>query len=140
MNDHQHASAIPMPAPPNVGNSLVHSPNVQNSNSASLQGNTAAATTEAAAFRPTSVINLTNSNDVVIGPMTQYQGAVTIYQYMDATVENSRTRVQPNIGMMTFVYRRRSEATRAQSTLRANDQLARDRTMAIDMKAKLMFK
>lgn len=35
--------------------------------------------------QPTSVINLSNSNDVVIGPMTQYQGAVTIYQYMDAT-------------------------------------------------------
>ena len=34
-----------------------------------------------------SVINLSNSSDVVIGPMTQYQGAVTIYQYMDATVE-----------------------------------------------------
>ncbi|XP_052873567.1 peptidoglycan-recognition protein LA-like [Anopheles cruzii] len=40
----------------------------------------------------TSVINLSNSSDVVIGPMThyQYQGAVTIYQYMDATVEASR--------------------------------------------------
>lgn len=40
---------------------------------------------------PTSVINLSNSNDVVIGPMTQYQGAVTIYQYMDATAP----RVEP---------------------------------------------
>uniref|UniRef100_A0A675AHZ2 Peptidoglycan recognition protein la n=2 Tax=Anopheles darlingi TaxID=43151 RepID=A0A675AHZ2_ANODA len=38
----------------------------------------------------TSIINLTNSSDVVIGPMTQYQGAVTIYQYMDATVEAGR--------------------------------------------------
>ncbi|XP_053682979.1 peptidoglycan-recognition protein LA isoform X1 [Sabethes cyaneus] len=38
----------------------------------------------------TSVINLSNSSDVVIGPMTQYQGSVTIYQYMDATVEASR--------------------------------------------------
>lgn len=38
----------------------------------------------------TSVINLSNSSDVVIGPMTQYQGAVTIYQYMDATVEATR--------------------------------------------------
>lgn len=46
---------------------------------------------------PTSVINLSNSNDVVIGPMTQYQGAVTIYQYMDATVEASN-RFQPNVG------------------------------------------
>lgn len=38
-------------------------------------------------FHPASVINLSNSNDIVIGPMTQYQGAVTIYQYMDATGE-----------------------------------------------------
>ncbi|XP_062543622.1 peptidoglycan-recognition protein LA isoform X1 [Armigeres subalbatus] len=38
----------------------------------------------------TSVINLSNSSDVVIGPMTQYQGSVTIYQYMDATVEATR--------------------------------------------------
>lgn len=41
---------------------------------------------------PTSVINLSNSNDVVIGPMTQYQGAVTIYQYMDATAP----RIEPS--------------------------------------------
>ena len=34
--------------------------------------------------QPTSVINMSHSNDVVIGPMTQYQGPVTIY--MDATV------------------------------------------------------
>ncbi|XP_030372626.1 peptidoglycan-recognition protein LA [Scaptodrosophila lebanonensis] len=39
------------------------------------------------AIQPSSVINLSNSTDVVIGPMTQYQGPVTIYQYMDATVE-----------------------------------------------------
>ncbi|CAD7003637.1 unnamed protein product [Ceratitis capitata] len=39
------------------------------------------------AIQPSSVINLSNSSDVVIGPMTQYQGPVTIYQYMDATVE-----------------------------------------------------
>lgn len=32
-----------------------------------------------------SVINITNSNDIVIGPMMQYHGEVTIYQYMDAT-------------------------------------------------------
>ncbi|XP_013109991.1 peptidoglycan-recognition protein LA isoform X1 [Stomoxys calcitrans] len=37
--------------------------------------------------QPSSVVNLSNSSDVVIGPMTQYQGPVTIYQYMDATVE-----------------------------------------------------
>ncbi|EDO64111.2 AGAP005205-PA [Anopheles gambiae str. PEST] len=45
----------------------------------------------------TSVINLSNSSDVVIGPMTQYQGSVTIYQYMDATVEASRIAI-PNLG------------------------------------------
>lgn len=31
-----------------------------------------------------SVINITNSNDIVIGPMMQYQGEVTIFQYMDS--------------------------------------------------------
>lgn len=41
--------------------------------------------------QPTSVINLSHSNDVVIGPMTQYRGPVTIYQYMDATVESRAT-------------------------------------------------
>uniref|UniRef100_A0A9I3FHA1 Peptidoglycan recognition protein family domain-containing protein n=1 Tax=Anopheles epiroticus TaxID=199890 RepID=A0A9I3FHA1_9DIPT len=50
-------------------------------------GNGGNATVQPAA---TSVINLSNSSDVVIGPMTQYQGSVTIYQYMDATVEASR--------------------------------------------------
>lgn len=50
-------------------------------------GNAQAGTVQPAA---TSIINLTNSSDVVIGPMTQYQGAVTIYQYMDATVEAGR--------------------------------------------------
>uniref|UniRef100_A0A3F2YX61 Peptidoglycan recognition protein family domain-containing protein n=1 Tax=Anopheles farauti TaxID=69004 RepID=A0A3F2YX61_9DIPT len=44
----------------------------------------------------TSVINLSNSSDVVIGPMTQYQGSVTIYQYMDATVEASRIAIGNN--------------------------------------------
>lgn len=39
-------------------------------------------------IQPTSIVNLSNSSDVVIGPMTQYQGPVTIYQYMDATVES----------------------------------------------------
>lgn len=41
--------------------------------------------------QPTSVINLSHSSDVVIGPMTQYRGPVTIYQYMDATVESRAT-------------------------------------------------
>lgn len=53
------------------------------------------------AVQPSSVINLSNSNDVVIGPMTQYQGPVTIYQYMDATVE-SRS-MQANGGGGTFL-------------------------------------
>lgn len=50
-------------------------------------------------LRPASVINLSNSNDVVIGPMTQYQGAVTIYQYMDATVETSTRRGPISLGL-----------------------------------------
>lgn len=33
-----------------------------------------------------SVINISNSNDVVIGPMMQYHGEVTIYQYMEANL------------------------------------------------------
>lgn len=32
------------------------------------------------------VINISNSNEVVIGPMMQYQGSVTIYQYMNTGV------------------------------------------------------
>lgn len=38
------------------------------------------------AIQPSSVINLSHSTDVVIGPMTQYQGPVSIY-YMDASME-----------------------------------------------------
>lgn len=41
--------------------------------------------------QPSSIINLANSSDVVIGPMTQYQGSVTIYQYMDATFDGNTT-------------------------------------------------
>lgn len=57
--------------------------------------------------QPTSVINLSHSNDVVIGPMTQYRGPVTIYQYMDATVETKATHAgggKQNIGnfVMSF--------------------------------------
>lgn len=37
---------------------------------------------------PSSVINMTHASDVIIGPTTQYQGSVTIYQYMDATQSN----------------------------------------------------
>lgn len=54
------------------------------------------------AIQPSSVINLSNSSDVVIGPMTQYQGPVTIYQYMDATVE-ARS-MQANGGGMFFFF------------------------------------
>lgn len=60
--------------------------------SASNSGTTNGSNNGNTAIQPatTSVINLSNSSDVVIGPMTQYQGAVTIYQYMDATVEATR--------------------------------------------------
>jgi len=37
-------------------------------------------------IQPSTVINLSNSTDVVIGPMTQYQGPVSIY-YMDASMQ-----------------------------------------------------
>ncbi|KAL7732636.1 hypothetical protein ACLKA6_013566 [Drosophila palustris] len=40
------------------------------------------------AIQPSSVINLSNSTDVVIGPMTQYQGPVSIY-YMDASLQTA---------------------------------------------------
>lgn len=71
-----------------------------NSNSASLPSQSSTGFNDPApAFRPASVINLSHSNDVVIGPMTQYQGSVTIYQYMDATVEASIGRMpNGNIG------------------------------------------
>lgn len=93
--------------PPPVANTLLHlqSPQLYNSNRATLPNSNiglndhlATAATrlnDTILQQPTSVINLTNSTDVVIGPMTQYQGAVTIYQYMDATVqraENSNNR------------------------------------------------
>ncbi|XP_050333449.1 peptidoglycan-recognition protein LA isoform X2 [Bactrocera neohumeralis] len=53
------------------------------------------------AIQPSSVINLSNSSDVVIGPMTQYQGPVTIYQYMDATVEARSTQAGGGINQNT---------------------------------------
>ncbi|XP_017840744.2 peptidoglycan-recognition protein LA isoform X1 [Drosophila busckii] len=40
------------------------------------------------AIQPSTVINLSNSTDVVIGPMTQYQGPVSIY-YMDASMQTA---------------------------------------------------
>lgn len=51
----------------------------------------------APAGQPSSIINLANSSDVVIGPMTQYQGSVTIYQYMDATFDAAQQQ-PPNVG------------------------------------------
>lgn len=40
------------------------------------------------AVPPSTVVNLSNSTDVVIGPMTQYQGPVSIY-YMDASMQTA---------------------------------------------------
>lgn len=75
---------------------------VNNNNNATMpagHGPISAAATADSAYRAASVINLSNSNDIVIGPMTQYQGAVTIYQYMDATVETSSSRPLGGLGM-----------------------------------------
>lgn len=59
------------------------------------------------AVQPTSVINLSNSSDVVIGPMTQYQGPVTIYQYMDATVESRSMQANGGGGMCSIIYHKK---------------------------------
>lgn len=81
------------------------STSVNNSNNATLPaGHGPMAATADNAYRAASVINLSNSNDIVIGPMTQYQGAVTIYQYMDATVETSNTRPPGGLGMQFYSY------------------------------------
>lgn len=75
-----------------------------NSNNATLPANHGPMAAAAdSAYRAASVINLSNSNDIVIGPMTQYQGAVTIYQYMDATVDTSSTRPPGGLGMHIFI-------------------------------------
>jgi len=93
----------PIPMPPPVENTLLslQTRNVHNTNSATLPNgnniNGVNGLPASPSFQPASVINLSNSSDVVIGPMTQYQGAVTIYQYMDATVE-SRTAGSSNLG------------------------------------------
>lgn len=73
-----------VPMPPPVANTLMSLSSRNNSNSATIPGGHELTGTAAST---TSIINLSNSQDVVIGPMTQYQGPVTIYQYMDATVE-----------------------------------------------------
>ncbi|XP_058456824.1 uncharacterized protein LOC131434187 [Malaya genurostris] len=80
---HQHNGIPNMP-----GNSYSQSPNSRQDGTTGNPSNQNTSNTVQPAT--TSVINLSNSSDVVIGPMTQYQGSVTIYQYMDATVEASR--------------------------------------------------
>ncbi|KFB50847.1 hypothetical protein ZHAS_00019122 [Anopheles sinensis] len=92
---HQH-NAIPTSGPMGVGARYAQStdnPSMaahQNHSDVGPAGSGSAATQGAIQPAATSIVNLTNSSDVVIGPMTQYQGSVTIYQYMDATVEATR--------------------------------------------------
>lgn len=124
---HPQFSAIPLPMPgePAVPvqpasqnipeNNLVQgynhqvpgsSASVNNSNNATLPaGHGPMAVAADSAYRAASVINLSNSNDIVIGPMTQYQGAVTIYQYMDATVDTSSNRPPGGLGIYAFFFR-----------------------------------
>lgn len=99
------SDAVPMPPP--AANTLMQ---LQNSNRANLPGsstggnyglndlNSASSRVNETVNQPTSVINLSNSSDVVIGPMTQYQGAVTIYQYMDATVQRAGNPNRTHLG------------------------------------------
>lgn len=102
-NDGSHN---PIPMPPPVANTLMHlqSPHMHNSNRASLPGGVnehiaaAARLNDSILQHPSSVINLSNSSDVVIGPMTQYQGNVTIYQYMDATVQRAEQNNRRHLG------------------------------------------
>ncbi|XP_070141901.1 peptidoglycan-recognition protein LA isoform X3 [Drosophila kikkawai] len=49
---------------------------------------------------PSSVINLSHSTDVVIGPMTQYQGPVSIYymDYMEAHAMQTAAGINSNHG------------------------------------------
>lgn len=78
-------NAIPLQPP---ANALISLPGRNASNSASpSSANMMPNIFTNPSIQPSSVINLTSSSDVVIGPMTQYQGPVNIYQYMDATVE-----------------------------------------------------
>lgn len=77
-----------VPMPPPAAHTLMSLQSRNNSNSATIPGGaTTGELINGTAASTTSIINLSNSSDVVIGPMTQYQGPVTIYQYMDATVE-----------------------------------------------------
>lgn len=79
--------AIPLPPPDNNALLTLRARNASNSASIPSASNMMPNFYNNPAIQPSSVINLTSSSDVVIGPMTQYQGPVTIYQYMDATVE-----------------------------------------------------
>lgn len=103
----------PIPMPPPVAHTLMHlqPPHMHNSNRATLPGSSVGANDHVAAAarlndailqHPSSVINLSNSSDVVIGPMTQYQGAVTIYQYMDATVQRAENNNRRHLGNLAF--------------------------------------
>lgn len=103
-----------MPSP--VAHTLMHlqSPYMNNSNRATLPGSCIGANDRLAAAatlndsilqHPSSVINLSNSSDVVIGPMTQYQGAVTIYQYMDATVQRAENNNRRHLGNFVTKFR-----------------------------------
>lgn len=78
----------PIPMPPPVSSTLMNlqAPNTFSSNEG-YRMRPGGAEAIAPPTLPASVINLSNSSDVVIGPMTQYKGSVTIYQYMDATVQ-----------------------------------------------------
>lgn len=101
MNNHSR-NANPIPMPPPVANTLMQLQASYLHNNHSLPSSGNGVTTipiNHPVLQPASVINLTNSNDVVIGPMTQYQGSVTIYQYMDATVQRATSNNgHPHIG------------------------------------------
>ncbi|CAO1316046.1 unnamed protein product [Diamesa tonsa] len=88
------------PPPPlsreNESRTLQPSRHINNNTTTSASTNLQATADLVSKLHPNTTINMNNSSDVVIGPMTQYQGAVTIYQYMDATVENAnRHRREP---------------------------------------------
>uniref|UniRef100_A0AAG5D443 Peptidoglycan recognition protein family domain-containing protein n=1 Tax=Anopheles atroparvus TaxID=41427 RepID=A0AAG5D443_ANOAO len=95
-NSFQQHNAIPATAPLGVGARYEQSADnpgmAAHQNHADVRPGGSGSAAMQGAIQPaaTSIVNLTNSSDVVIGPMTQYQGSVTIYQYMDATVEASR--------------------------------------------------
>lgn len=85
-SQHHNASSTTTPIPIASAPSAQHQIIAGNIEAPPLRGSLASSGQTA----PTSVINLSNSSDVVIGPMTQYQGSVTIYQYMDAMFDGRR--------------------------------------------------